>query len=189
MMLRNTLVALVAAVARAGRRIRQAYRASRSASSPPTAPGGTSDIFVARSGEEMQKRLGQPVVVENRSGGGMNSRRPRLRRSANDGYSICILPNEVLKLKNEFTFKSIPYQSGEGLRPHRQLLSSTPRYGGVERRSMSIRSASWRRCRRPSQHAEYSVLAIPMQITFRELEESTGADIVNCCRRAAAATW
>ena len=28
--------------------------------------GGTSDIFVRALGEEMQRRLGQPIVVENR---------------------------------------------------------------------------------------------------------------------------
>ena len=34
--------------------------------------GGTSDIFSRALGEELQKRLGQPIVIENRSGGGMN---------------------------------------------------------------------------------------------------------------------
>ena len=34
--------------------------------------GGTSDIFVRALGDELQKRLGQPIIVENRSGGGMN---------------------------------------------------------------------------------------------------------------------
>src|SRR6185503_12503746 len=70
--------------------------------------GGTSDIFVRALGEEMQKRLGQPIVVENRSGGGMNIAGRACAESANDGYTICILPNEVLTL-NQFTFKSIPY--------------------------------------------------------------------------------
>ena len=70
--------------------------------------GGTSDIFVRALGEELQKRLGQPIVVENRSGGGMNIAGRACAESPNDGYNICILPNEVLTL-NEFTFKSIPY--------------------------------------------------------------------------------
>src|SRR5438105_11701633 len=70
--------------------------------------GGTSDIFVRALGEEMQKRLGQPIIVENRSGGGMNIAGRACAEAANDGYNICILPNEVLTL-NEFTFKSIPY--------------------------------------------------------------------------------
>src|SRR6266404_6135969 len=70
--------------------------------------GGTSDIFVRALGDELQKRLGQPIIVENRSGGGMNIAGRACAESPNDGYNICILPNEVLTL-NEFTFKSIPY--------------------------------------------------------------------------------
>jgi tripartite-type tricarboxylate transporter receptor subunit TctC len=35
-------------------------------------PGGTSDIFVRALADELQKRWGQPVIIENRSGGGMN---------------------------------------------------------------------------------------------------------------------
>ena len=31
--------------------------------------GGTSDIFVRALGEELHKRLGQPLIIENRSGG------------------------------------------------------------------------------------------------------------------------
>ena len=34
--------------------------------------GGTSDIFVRALGDELQKRWGQPAIIENRSGGGMN---------------------------------------------------------------------------------------------------------------------
>src|SRR6187401_2804125 len=70
--------------------------------------GGTSDIFVRALGDEMQKRFGQPIIVENRSGGGMNIAGRACSEAPNDGYNICILPNEVLTL-NEFTFKSIPY--------------------------------------------------------------------------------
>src|ERR1041384_6402300 len=70
--------------------------------------GATSDISSRALGEELQKRLGQPIVVENRSGGGMNIAGRACAEAPNDGYNICILPNEGLPL-NEFTFKSIPY--------------------------------------------------------------------------------
>jgi hypothetical protein len=33
-------------------------------------PGGTGDIFIRTIGEELHKRWGQPIVVENRPGGG-----------------------------------------------------------------------------------------------------------------------
>ena len=78
--------------------------------------GGTSDIFVRALGDELQKRLGQPIIVENRSGGGMNIAGRACAESPNDGYNICILPNEVLTL-NEFTFKSIPYNPEKDFDP------------------------------------------------------------------------
>src|ERR1044071_9915026 len=78
--------------------------------------GGTSDIFVRALGDELQKRLGQPIIVDNRPGGGMNISGRACAESANDGYTICILPNEVLTL-NEFTFKSIPYHPEKDFDP------------------------------------------------------------------------
>src|SRR4030081_1008803 len=67
--------------------------------------GGTSDIFVRALGDELQKRLRQPIIVENRSGGCINIAGRAFAEAPNDGYNICILPNEVLT-PNEFTFKS-----------------------------------------------------------------------------------
>src|SRR5262249_62330845 len=37
-----------------------------------SAPGGISDLFMRTLGEELTRRWGQPIVVENRVGGGMN---------------------------------------------------------------------------------------------------------------------
>src|SRR5260221_9852172 len=50
-------------------------------------PGGTSDIFVRALGDELQKRWGQPVIIENRSGGGMNIAGRACADAANDGRS------------------------------------------------------------------------------------------------------
>ena len=114
--------------------------------------GGTSDIFVRALGDELQKRLGQPIIVENRSGGGMNIAGRACAESPNDGYNICILPNEVLTL-NEFTFKSIPYNPEKDFDPITNAFINT-------------------------QVLSYSVLAIPMQITFENWKKKTGADVI-----------
>jgi len=78
--------------------------------------GGTSDIFVRALGDELQKRWGQPVIIENRSGGGMNIAGRACADAANDGYTICILPNETLTL-NQFTYKSIPFDPAKDFDP------------------------------------------------------------------------
>ncbi len=140
--------------------------------------GGTSDIFVRALGEEMQKRLGQPIVVENRSGGGMNIAGRACAEAQNDGYNICILPNEVLTL-NEFTFKSIPYNPVKDFEPitncfiNTQVLVVSSALGVNSLAELAALSKA-----KPGT-LSYSVLAIPMQITFENWKKTTGADIVS----------
>ena len=139
--------------------------------------GGTSDIFARALGEEMQKRLGQPVVVENRPGGGMNIAGRACAEAPNDGYNICILPNEVITL-NEFTFKSIPYNPSKDFDPitncfiNTQVLVVSSALGVNSLAELAAASKS------KSGTLSYSVLAIPMQITFENWKKATGADIV-----------
>ena len=139
--------------------------------------GGTSDIFVRALGEELQKRLGQPIVVENRSGGGMNIAGRACAEAANDGYNICILPNEVLTL-NEFTFKSIPYNPEKDFEPitncfiNTQVLVVSSALGVNSLDGLAALSKA-----KPGT-LSYSVLAIPMQITFENWKKKTQADVV-----------
>jgi len=60
--------------------------------------GGTSDIFVRALADGLQQRLGQPIIVDNRPGGGMTIAGRACADAANDGYTICLLPNETLTL-------------------------------------------------------------------------------------------
>jgi tripartite-type tricarboxylate transporter receptor subunit TctC len=60
--------------------------------------GGTSDIFVRALGDELQRNWLQPLVIENRPGGGMNIAGRACAEAPNDGYTFCILPGETLVL-------------------------------------------------------------------------------------------
>jgi tripartite-type tricarboxylate transporter receptor subunit TctC len=164
-----------------------AFAASARAESYPTKPirvitansaGGTSDIFVRALGEELQKRLGQPIVVENRSGGGMNIAGRACAEAPNDGYNICILPNEVLTL-NEFTFKSIPYNPIKDFEPITNCFINTQVL--VVSSALNVNSLAELAALSKAKPGtlSYSVLAIPMQITFENWKKATGADIVS----------
>jgi tripartite-type tricarboxylate transporter receptor subunit TctC len=139
--------------------------------------GGTSDIFVRALGEEVQRDLGQPIIVENRSGGGMNIAGRACAEAANDGYTICLLPNETLTL-NQFTFKSIPYDPEKDFDPITNAFINTQVM--VVSSQLNVRSldelARLSKARRGT--LSYSALAIPMQITFENWKKKTGADVV-----------
>ena len=70
--------------------------------------GGLSDIFMRVLGEEMQKRSGQPLIIENRAGAAGNIAARACTEAAPDGYTICILMADAL-IYNQFLFKKLPY--------------------------------------------------------------------------------
>jgi tripartite-type tricarboxylate transporter receptor subunit TctC len=139
--------------------------------------GGTSDIFVRAIGEELQKRLGQPIVVDNRSGGGMNIAGRACAEAANDGYTICILPNETLTL-NQFTFKSIPYNPEKDFDPITNAFINTQVM--VVSAKLGVKTLAELAALSKAQPGtlSYTALAIPMQITMENWKKATGADVV-----------
>ena len=56
----------------------------------PLAIGSTSDILSRTVGAELAKRLGQPVIVDNRPGAGGTSALQQVARAAPDGYTIAL---------------------------------------------------------------------------------------------------
>src|SRR5690606_37216361 len=54
----------------------------------PFPPGGTADGFVRPLAQELSKRIGQPVVVENKPGANGNIGSSAVARAPADGYTI-----------------------------------------------------------------------------------------------------
>jgi tripartite-type tricarboxylate transporter receptor subunit TctC len=66
------------------------------------AAGGAADILARLVGEWLSRRLGQPVVIENRVGGGGSVGTEFALRSAADGYTLLMASSaEVIKAQNE----------------------------------------------------------------------------------------
>jgi tripartite-type tricarboxylate transporter receptor subunit TctC len=140
--------------------------------------GGTSDIFSRALGEELQKAWGQPVIIDNRPGGGMNISGRACAEAPNDGYTICILPNEVLTL-NQFTFKSIPYNPEKDFEPITNAFINTQ----VVVVSSALNVGSFDQLAALSKAKpgtlSYAALAIPMIVTIEQWKKKTGADLVS----------
>ena len=90
----------------------------------PLAAGGGGDVFTRGLADELQKAWRQPVVVENRPGGGQNIGARACVEATPDGYTICVMSGEPA-VYNQFLFKTIPYDPEKDLQPITNLFFNT----------------------------------------------------------------
>jgi len=74
----------------------------------PFGPGGGGDIIVRLVGQELSKRLGQAVVVENRAGASGNIGTEVVAHGSPDGYTL-LMANVAPMAINAAVFKHLPY--------------------------------------------------------------------------------
>ncbi len=74
----------------------------------PFAPGGSSTIVARLFGQEMEKSLGQPIVIENKPGGGGNVAMQEAARADADGYTLIIGHIGSLAV-NPYMYAKLPY--------------------------------------------------------------------------------
>jgi tripartite-type tricarboxylate transporter receptor subunit TctC len=76
----------------------------------PFAPGGSSSIVARAVGAEMEKGLGQPIVIDNKPGGGGNVAMQEVARAEPDGYTLIIGHLGTLAV-NPFMFDTLPFDT------------------------------------------------------------------------------
>ena len=92
--MRKLVVLLVASVIAKGA-IAQSYPSKPITLVVPLAIGSTSDILSRTIGAELVKRLGQPVIVDDRPGAGGTSALQQVARAAPDGYTIALITSST----------------------------------------------------------------------------------------------
>ena len=74
----------------------------------PFAPGGSSSIVARAVAAEMEKGLGQPIVIDNKPGGGGNVAMVEVAHAEPDGYTLIIGHVGSLAM-NPFMYDKLPY--------------------------------------------------------------------------------
>lgn len=87
-------------------------------------PGSTPDVVGRTLASRLQESLGQPFVVENRSGAGGNVGADVVAKAAADGYTLLVSTNGVFAI-NKALFKSMPFDPDKDLAPV-SLLATAP---------------------------------------------------------------
>jgi tripartite-type tricarboxylate transporter receptor subunit TctC len=100
----------------------------------PFAPGGSGDASLRLLAKALSEKIGQPVIVENRSGAGGAIGAAAVAKAAPDGYTLLFtaIGPHVL---NKLLYKSIPYDPDADFEPIilvadvPQIIVSSPRRG------------------------------------------------------------
>ncbi len=79
-------------------------------------PGGGPDVVMRRAGIDLQPRLGQPMIVENRSGGNFVIGAEACARSTPDGYTICHINSTQMSV-NPHVLRKMSYDPEKDFRP------------------------------------------------------------------------
>jgi tripartite-type tricarboxylate transporter receptor subunit TctC len=90
----------------------------------PFPPGATPDIVARTLAARLQDALGQPFVVENRTGAGGNIGTEVVAKAPADGYTLLVSINGPVAT-NKYLYRSLPYDPDRDLAPI-SLLAAAP---------------------------------------------------------------
>src|SRR3954466_2090351 len=87
----------------------------------PFAPGGGADLTARILGEPLAKRLGQPVVIENRPGAGATIGADLVARAQPDGYTLLFVTPGP-QITNPYLLPKLPYDPDKDFTPVAMLV-------------------------------------------------------------------
>jgi tripartite-type tricarboxylate transporter receptor subunit TctC len=82
----------------------------------PFPPGGLADTLARLVGEQMSKTLGQPIVVENRTGAGGNVGADAVAKAEPDGYTL-LMSSAGIVTANQFLYAKMPFDPETAFAP------------------------------------------------------------------------
>ena len=94
----------------------QAYPSKTVRIIAPFPAGGLADVLARAVGEDLQKSLGQSVIVENRPGAGGNTGANAVATADADGHTLLLSSAGILSI-NEFIFSKMPFDPDKAFAP------------------------------------------------------------------------
>ena len=153
-MTKASIASACALAACARRRRRPRPRRSRLSVAPitllvPFPPGGSADVVIRPVAAKVADALKQPIVIDNRSGGGGNIAAQVTKQAAPDGYTLFLTNMGVMSV-NPILTPGHERRPGQGLPADHadHLVSAHP--GGAARQPGARPSPTSRRWRKPS---------------------------------------
>jgi tripartite-type tricarboxylate transporter receptor subunit TctC len=83
----------------------------------PYPPGGAADVFARQLAGDLAKRLGQPVVVDNRAGANGNVGSASVVKAPADGYTLLLGTASTVAINPHLYGKNMPYEPLKDLQP------------------------------------------------------------------------
>jgi tripartite-type tricarboxylate transporter receptor subunit TctC len=139
--------------------------------------GGGLDIFARAFAEELQTRLGQPVIVDPRPGGNFTVAGRACATAPPDGYTICMMTGDPMVF-NEFLYAKLPYDPRKDFSPVSMLFFNTMAL--VVNASLGAKSVDELAALAKAKPKTMSYIAprVPEQVFFDRLNDQYGIDFV-----------
>ena len=82
----------------------------------PVSPGSLTDVIARRFGAEMEARMGQPWIMENRPGGNFIRAAEVCKQAQPDGYTLCVFTTSTFSF-NPHLIAKLPYDPDKDFKP------------------------------------------------------------------------
>jgi len=139
--------------------------------------GGTGDVFTRVLGDELAKRWGQPLVIENRVGAQSNIGARACAEAPPDGYTLCVMPGEPIAY-NQHLFKKLPFDPAKDFEPITNLFFNFQAL--VVNSNLNVKTVDElvALSKAKAGTLSYTAPSLPLMLYLEKLKRERGADWV-----------